>query len=184
MIARAAAALLLTASLVACGGSDEEASAPTLGETTTTTLVLTADGLLRVRPVVSLLVIDDMPIGSFGDDDPSEDTVSANLASTLAYDLGPSVAEEDDVVSTEVVQEAGEWSVRITLSDAATADVRDLATACLATRPRCERGRIAVTVDGAVLADITVVDEQVGPVLTLTGGLNEEQATVVADALG
>lgn len=184
MIARATAALLLSASSVACGGSDGETADSMVVDVTTTTVVLTADGVLRVRPVLSLLVIDDMPIGSFGDDDPAEDTVSANLASTLAYDLGPSVAEEDDVVATEVVQEAGEWAVQVTLSDAATADVRDLAAACLAARPRCERGRLAVTVDGAVLADITVVDDQVGPVLTLTGGLNEEQATVVADALG
>ncbi len=185
MLARAAAVLFLATSVVACGGSDD-ASDPTEDTTsvTTTTIVVTADGVLRVRPVLSLLVIDDMPIGSFGDDDPAADTVSANLARTLAYDLGPSVAEEDDVVGAEAAMEAGEWVVRVTLSEDATADLRDLAEACLASKRRCEQGRVAVTVDGAVLADIAVVDARIGPTLTLTGGLNETQAQVVADALG
>lgn len=168
---------------MACGGESDqgEVTAPTPAPTTT--IVLTAEGTLRVRPIVSLLAIDNMPIGSFGDDDPEARTVAANLASTIAFDLGPSVADESDIVSARAEQAPAEWTVVVTLDDDAAAEVRDLAAVCLATRPRCERGRIAVTVDGVVLADITVVDEAVGPELTLSGGLNERQATLLADTL-
>jgi hypothetical protein len=181
-------ALALAATLVvasaACGEDDDdstETTAPTPAPTTT--IVLTTEGTLRVRPVVSLLGIDNMPIGSFGDDDPAEDTVGSNLGSTVAYDLGPSVAEESDIVSARAEQTPAEWTVVVTLDDDAVAEVRDLATVCLAARPRCERGRIAVTVDGVVLADITILDTAIGPELTLSGGLNEQQATLIADTL-
>lgn len=178
-----ATATVLT--VASCGGGSDsaETTLPTPATTTTTTIVLTAEGTLRVRPVVSLLGIDNMPIGSFGDDDPADDTVASNLGSTVAYDLGPSVAEETDIVSARAEQTPAEWTVVVTLDDDAVAEVRDLAAVCLATRPRCERGRIAVTVDGVVLADITVIDEALGPELTLSGGLNERQATLLADTL-
>jgi hypothetical protein len=179
-------ALCLGGTLVlaaACSAGDDSSETTTPTPAPTTTIVLTTEGTLRVRPVVSLLAIDNMPIGSFGDDDPDEDTVAANLASTIAFDLGASVADESDVVAARAEPTPADWTVVVTLDDDATAEVRDLAAACLATRPRCERGRIAVTVDGVVLADITVVDESLGPELTLTGGLNERQATLIADTL-
>jgi hypothetical protein len=178
-----ALAATLVLAVTACGGGDDsvETTAPTPAPTTT--IVLTTQGTLRVRPVVSLLGIDNMPIGSFGDDDPAEDTVGSNLGSTVAYDLGPSVAEESDIVSARAEQTPAEWTVVVTLAEDAVAEVRELAAVCLAARPRCERGRIAVTVDGVVLADITVLDTALGPELTLSGGLNEQQATLIADTL-
>jgi hypothetical protein len=176
-------AVALSVTAAACGGDDGSADTTLPAPATTTTIVLTAEGTLRVRPVVSLLGIDNMPIGSFGDDDPATDTVAANLGSTIAFDLGPSVAEETDVVSARAESTPAGWTVVVTLDDDATDDVRDLAATCLATRPRCERGRIAVTVDGVVLADITVLDDALGPDLTLSGGLNEQQAILIADTL-
>jgi hypothetical protein len=176
-----ATAAVLTAA--ACGVDSDSVETTIPAPATTTTIVLTAEGTLRVRPVVSLLGIDNMPIGSFGDDDPADDTVASNLGSTVAYDLGPSVAEETDIVSARAEQTPAEWTVVVTLDDDAVAEVRDLAAVCLAARPRCERGRIAITVDGVVLADITVIDEALGPELTLSGGLNERQATLLADTL-
>lgn len=177
-------AATLVVAAAACGGDDDSAETTSPTPAPTTTIVLTTEGTLRVRPVVSLLGIDNMPIGSFGDDDPAEDTVGSNLGSTVAYDLGPSVAEESDIVSARAEQSPGEWTVVVTLDDDAVAEVRDLAAVCLAARPRCERGRIAVTVDGVVLADITVLDTAIGPELTLSGGLNEQQAILIADTLG
>lgn len=174
-----------------CGASGDDTGDDTgaTGETdaataSTTTVVLTSDGRLRVRPVVTFLPIDGMPLNPFGDDDPAEPIVSPNIDSTVAYDLGPAVADDGDV--TEAVAgpgQAGEWSVTVTLSAAATDDVRALAQACLDLAPGCERGQIAVTVDGFVVTALPVTDTRVGPSLVLSGGLNERQATVIAEAL-
>lgn len=169
-----------------CGGSDttNNNTTTTDASTTATTVVLTSEGRLRVRPVATLLPIDGMPLNPFGDDDPAEPIVSPNIDSTVAYDLGPAVADDGDV--TEAVAapgQAGEWSVTITLDAAATDDVRALAQVCLDVAPECERGQIAVTVDGFVVTALPVIDTRIGPSLVLSGGLNEQQATVIAEAL-
>lgn len=182
----AALAAVTALSLVtACTGDDAATdAADSSAPTTPDSVVLTSDGRLRVRPVVTLLPIDGMPLNPFGDDDPAEPIVSPNTDSTVAYDLGPSVADEDDVTEASAAAgAAGEWTVSVTFTPRATDRIRSLAAACLAVEPSCERGQIAVTVDGFVLTALPVTDTDLGPTLALSGGLNEEQATVIASSL-
>lgn len=167
----------------ACGSEGDTDTPDGTEPPASTTVVLTSEGHLRIRPVVTLLPIDGMPLNPFGDDAPDTSIVAPNIDSSIAYDLGPAVADESDVTSAvAAAAPSGEWQITVTLARRALADVQTLVDTCLALAPECERGQIAVTIDGFVVTAIPVTGP-IGPTLVLAGGLNEQQATVIADSL-
>jgi hypothetical protein len=173
-------------SLAACGRGDDDAPADTtLGTAAaTTTTAAPFEGLLRVRPVRSVLPVDGIELGLIGDDVPDDTVIAPEPPTGIAYDLGVSALDEGDVASAEAREVSGSWSVVVTLSAEGQSALDELTGRCFARDPSCPRGQIAITVDGDVVAAPVVTAATIGPGLTITAPLSAEQAQAMAAALG
>lgn len=180
----------LVLALTACSGDDDGAEpattlapAPSAPATTTTTLP-PIDGILRLRPVLAPLPVDGIPLNPIGGDQPDGTVIAPENATGLAYQLGPTAIDEDDVsdATAEVIE--SQWAVIITLGPEGTTAADDLAARCFGRDPSCPRGQVAVTVDGFVIA-VPIVDQpSFGGRLVVTGSLSQAEAQALAEVLG
>jgi hypothetical protein len=174
--------------LTACAGDDDpttgtEAPAVTAPPTPPPTTVAPLEGVLRIRPVIARLPIDGMQLNPFGDDAPTGTMVSPDRDSLIAYDLGPAVVTEDDVLSATAEMVQGEWSVLLEITPEAATRLDATAALCLALDPSCESGYLAITVDGFVVSAATVIDPAIGTSVTITGGFTQPEADEIAAAI-
>jgi hypothetical protein len=170
--------------LAACGDGDSTADTTTSTAVATTTTAPPYEGLLRVRPVRSVLPVDGIELGLIGDDVPDNTVIAPEPATGIAYDLGVSALDEGDVTGAEAREMSGSWTVVLTFSAEGQAALDQLTGRCFARDASCARGQIAITVDGDVVAAPVVTAATIGPGLTITAPLSAEQAQALAAALG
>ncbi len=178
----------VTLALAACGTSSDSTAttvvpAPTTAASSTTTLP-PIDGELRLRPVLAPLPVDGIPLNPIGGDRPDDTVIAPENATGLAYQLGPTAIDGDDVASATSGMVASQWSVTIELTPEGAAAADDLAARCLARDPSCPRGQVAVTVDGFVIAVVVVDQPSFGGELVVTGSLSQAEAETLADVIG
>jgi hypothetical protein len=186
-VRRPTAIIAMVLLVTACGG-DDGSSADTTATTTTaiatTTTAALYDGLLRVRPVRSVLPVDGIELGLIGDDVTDGTVIAPEPQAGIAYDLGVSALDEGDVSTAEAREMSGSWTVVLTFSAEGQAALDELTARCFARDASCARGQIAITVDGEVVAAPVVTAATIGPGLTLTAPFSAEQAQALAAALG
>lgn len=171
--------------LGACGSNDTStAETTTTGVATTTTTAAPYAGLLRVRPVRSVLPVDGIQLGLIGDDVTDDTVIAPEPQAGIAYDLGRSALDEGDVIGAEAREVSGSWAVVLTFDAQGQAALDELTTRCFARDPSCARGQIAITVDGRVVAAPVVTAPTIGPGLTIAAPLSAAQAQALAAALG
>lgn len=145
-------------------------------------------GRFQVRPVLAIVATTAPGLTA-----PEDDVYDAEVRLaerdgdgeiTAVYDLGPSASTGSPIDSAEAEEANGAWTVRLELSDDELEAFNEAAADCDARARSCPTGRLAIIVDGQVLAAPTVEQPSYDPdQIQLAGRLDEAGARELAVVL-